>query len=190
MNAPAPATPGDRAPLRGGRFLLAAVPVIVAAVFAGGIAPAQSRWIGRPAPEISPGEWLNSPPLRLRDLRGRVVLLEFWTFACANCRNTLPAMKRWNQRREGGKFEIIGVHSPELDRERNFSSLRRETESLGVSWPVVTDNDYVTWKAYDQEYWPVIYLIDKKGIIRYVHIGEGAYDETGAMIDRLIAEQS
>ncbi len=127
-------------------------------------------------------------PLRLKDLRGKVVLLEFWTFACSNCRNTLPALKQWSAKRAEGKFEIIGVHSPELKRERDISGLRKEVASLGVTWPVVTDNDFATWAAYDQRYWPVMYLIDKKGIIRYVHVGEGEYAETGVMIDKLIAE--
>jgi hypothetical protein len=88
----------------------------------------------------------------------------------------------------GGKFEIIGVHTPELRRERDISALRRETESLGITWPIVTDNEYATWNAYHQQYWPVIYLVDKRGTIRFVHIGEGGYAETEAMIARLIAE--
>lgn len=148
----------------------------------------ESGWIGRQAPEVSAGEWLNSPPLHLSDLRGKVVLLEFWTFACSNCRNTLPYLRKWNAIRAGGKFEIIGVHTPELRRERDISALRRETESLGITWPIVTDNEYATWNAYHQQYWPVIYLVDKRGTIRFVHIGEGGYAETEAMIARLIAE--
>jgi thiol-disulfide isomerase/thioredoxin len=148
----------------------------------------ESGWIGHPAPEISSGEWLNSPPIHLSELRGKVVLLEFWTFACSNCRNTLPYLRKWNAIRAGGKFEIIGVHTPELKRERDISALRRETESLGITWPIVTDNDYTTWNAYHQHYWPVIYLIDKKGTIRFVHIGEGEYAETEKMIAKLIAE--
>jgi thiol-disulfide isomerase/thioredoxin len=147
-----------------------------------------SGWIGHQAPEISAGEWLNSPPLHLSDLRSKVVLLEFWTFACSNCRNTLPYLRKWNAIRAGGKFEIIGVHTPELRRERDISALRRETESLGITWPIVTDNEYATWNAYHQQYWPVIYLVDKRGTIRFVHIGEGGYAETEAMIARLIAE--
>lgn len=148
----------------------------------------ESGWIGHPAPEISRGEWLNSPPLHLSELRGKVILIEFWTFACSNCRNTLPYLRKWSAIRAGGKFEIIGVHTPELKRERNMSALRRETESLRISWPIVTDNEYTTWNAYHQRYWPVIYLIDKRGTIRYVHIGEGEYAETEAMIAELIAE--
>jgi thiol-disulfide isomerase/thioredoxin len=148
----------------------------------------ESGWIGHPAPEISAGEWLNSPPIHLSELRGKVVLLEFWTFACSNCRNTLPYLRKWNAIRAGGKFEIIGVHTPELKRERDISALRKETESLGITWPIVTNNEYTTWNAYHQQYWPVIYLIDKRGTFRYVHIGEGAYVETEVMIARLIAE--
>jgi peroxiredoxin len=147
-----------------------------------------SGWIGHPAPEISAGEWLNSPPIHLSELRGKVVLLEFWTFACSNCRNTLPSLRKWNALRAGGNFEMIGVHTPELKRERDISALRRETESLGITWPIVTDNEYTTWNAYHQQYWPVIYLIDKRGTIRYVHIGEGEYAQTEAKIAELIAE--
>jgi thiol-disulfide isomerase/thioredoxin len=148
----------------------------------------ESSWIGQPAPEISEGEWLNSLPLHLSELRGKVVLLEFWTFACSNCRNTLPYLRKWNAIRTGGKFEIIGVHTPELKRERDLNVLHLETEELGITWPVVTDNEYATWNAYHQQYWPVIYLIDKRGTIRYVHIGEGEYAETEATIAKLIAE--
>jgi thiol-disulfide isomerase/thioredoxin len=164
------------------------VAALASLLLAAGGASAQSEWIGHPAPEIAPGEWVNSPPLRLADLRGKVVLLEFWTFACSNCRNTLPAIQKWSSLRDGGKFEIVGVHTPELNRERDITALRKEAKALGVTWPVVTDNDYATWNAYRQEYWPVVYLIDKKGTIRYVHIGEGSYAETGAMIDRLTSE--
>ena len=150
----------------------------------------ESGWIGHPAPEISRGEWLNSPPLHLSELRGKVVLIEFWTFACSNCRNTLPHLRKWNAIRAEGKFEIIGVHTPELKREWDITALRGESESLGITWPIVTDNEYTTWNAYHQRYWPVIYLIDKKGTIRYEQIGEGEYAQTEAKIAELIAEQN
>jgi len=99
------------------------------------------------APELAAGDWINSQPLKLSDLHGRVVLIEFWTFGCYNCRNTVPFIKDWNDRYRDKGLTIIGVHSPEFDEERDVDNLRRQVASLGISYPVVTDNDYQTWKA-------------------------------------------
>ena len=141
------------------------------------------------APELSTGLWINSEPLTLKRLQGRVVLIEFWTFACYNCRNTLPTVKKWDaQYREKG-LTIIGVHTPELDYEGNIDNLRREVAALGIKYPVVTDNDYSTWKAYGVEAWPTVFLLDKQGRVRWTHVGEGAYDETEAAIKKLLAEE-
>jgi thiol-disulfide isomerase/thioredoxin len=148
----------------------------------------EEEWIGRPAPEIAHGDWLNSKPLTLSELRGRVVLLEFWTFGCHNCRNTLPAVKAWHKKFANERFTVIGVHSPEFEYEKKLENVKRRTVDLGVEYPVVTDNRFETWTAYHQRYWPVMYLIDKKGRIRYVSIGEGAYDETEKEIERLLRE--
>jgi thiol-disulfide isomerase/thioredoxin len=140
------------------------------------------------APELAPGTWINSEPLTLKSLRGRVVLVEFWTFGCYNCRNTLPAVKAWDaQYREKG-LTVVGVHSPEFDEEKNLESVRREVASLGIQFPVVTDNDYATWRAYDVEAWPTIFVLDKLGRIRWTHVGEGKYDETEQVIQKLLAE--
>jgi thiol-disulfide isomerase/thioredoxin len=140
------------------------------------------------APEISTGTWMNSEPLTLKSLHGRVVLVDFWTFACYNCRNTLPFVKRWHERYADKGLTVIGVHSPELDEERNLDNVRREVASLGIQYPVVTDNDFANWKAYDVEGWPTMFLIDKAGRIRWMHIGEGAYDEAEQTIQELLAE--
>lgn len=145
--------------------------------------------IGKHAPELSPGTWINSEPLKLSELRGKVVLLEFWTYGCYNCRNTIPAMNRWQQEFQGTDLVMIGVHTPEFESEKNLANVRTQTAKLGIRYPVVTDNEYRTWEAYNQHYWPVIYLIDKKGIIRYVHIGEGQYDETRRTIRLFLSEQ-
>ncbi|MBI3579135.1 MAG: redoxin domain-containing protein [Ignavibacteriales bacterium] len=147
------------------------------------------KWIGKPAPELSQGEWINSKPLALSELRGQVVLIEFWAFGCYNCRNTIPHINQWQKQYGDEKFKIIGVHTPEFPKEKIFSKVEDETFKLGIEYAVVTDNNYKTWDAYKQQYWPALYLIDKKGIVRYVHIGEGNYEETEKMIQALLEEK-
>jgi thiol-disulfide isomerase/thioredoxin len=143
---------------------------------------------GKAAAEFAPGVWINSDPLTLKSLRGRVVIVDFWTFACYNCRNTLPHVKEWDARYREKGLTIVGVHSPELDEEKVLENVRRETVSLGIRYPVVTDNDYATWKAYSVEAWPTIFVLDKQGHIRWSHVGEGAYDEAEKVIQQLLAE--
>ena len=138
------------------------------------------------APELSGGEWINSEPLTLTKLRDRVVLIEFWTFGCYNCRNTLPTIKAWDTRYRDKGLTVIGVHTPETDRERNIEDVRREVAALGIKYPVVTDNDYATWKSYKVEAWPTLFLLDKQGRVRWTHVGEGAYDETEQAIKNLL----
>jgi peptide-methionine (R)-S-oxide reductase len=142
-----------------------------------------------PAPEFSPGSWINSEPQTLKGLRGRVVLVEFWTFGCYNCRNTLPYLKRWDERYRDKGLTVIGVHSPELEQERVIENVRREVASLSIRYPVVTDNDYKTWWAYNVEAWPTMFVLDKEGRIRWSHVGEGAYEETEGLIQKLLAEE-
>ena len=141
------------------------------------------------APDLATGNWINSEPLKLKDLRGRVVLVEFWTFGCYNCRNTLPFVKTWHDRYQEKGLTVIGVHSPEFDDERKVENLRHESVSLGIRYPVVTDNDYQTWNAYHVEAWPTTFLLDKQGRIRWRHVGEGDYDEAERLIQRLLAEE-
>jgi thiol-disulfide isomerase/thioredoxin len=141
------------------------------------------------APEFAAGEWINSEPLTLKGLRGKVVLIDFWTFGCYNCRNTLPAIKDWDARYREKGLTILGVHSPEFAEERQLENLRSEVASLGIRYPVVTDNDYATWKAYDVEAWPTIFVLDKQGRVRWTHVGEGAYDETEKAIQKLLSEE-
>lgn len=140
------------------------------------------------APALAPGDWINSEPLKLNDLRGRVVLIEFWTFGCYNCRNTLPFIKGWDARYRAKGLTVLGVHSPEFDEERKIEHLRREVASLGIMYPVVADNDFQTWKAYNVEAWPTTFLLDKQGRIRWRHVGEGGYDEAERLIQKLLAE--
>ena len=145
-----------------------------------GIAPA--------APDFAAGDWINSDPTTLGKLSGRVVLVEFWTFGCYNCRNTLPSVKDWDAKYRDRGLTIVGVHTPESSEEYSLDSVRREVPNLGIKYPVVTDNDYKTWKAYNVEAWPTIFVIDKQGRIRWEHVGEGRYDETESVIKTLLAE--
>lgn len=117
-----------------------------------------------------------------------MVLLEFWTYGCYNCRNILPSIKAWYKKFSGRDFQIIGIHTPEFESEKRLANVKRWISELGIEYAVVTDNDYQTWTSYNQRFWPVVYLIDKSGIIRYVHIGEDAYAETEKMIERLLRE--
>ncbi len=151
--------------------------------------PTMAEEINAPAAsEISSGLWINSEPLTLKNLHGRVVLIEFWTFACYNCRNTLPVIKKWDAQYRDQGLTIIGVHTPELDFERDIDQLRDEVAKLGIKYPVVTDQDYSTWKAYGVEAWPTFFVLDKQGRVRWTHVGEGYYDETEEVIKKLIAE--
>ena len=142
------------------------------------------------APEFAAGAWINSEPLTLKDLRGRVVLIDFWTFGCYNCRNTLPYLNRWHEDYKDKGLTIVGVHSPEFEREKRVETLRQQVASLGIKYPVVTDNDYATWNAYNVNAWPTVFLLDKAGKVRSMHVGEGAYDETEKTIQKLLAENS
>ena len=143
---------------------------------------------GATAPELSGGTWINSDPLTLKSLRGRVVIVDFWTFGCYNCRNTLPSVKSWDARYREKGLTIIGVHTPELERERDVENVRREVAALGIQYPVVTDNDNAIWNAYRVEAWPTWFVLDKQGRVRWMHVGEGAYDETEQLIKKLLAE--
>jgi thiol-disulfide isomerase/thioredoxin len=140
------------------------------------------------APEFAKGDWINSDPLTLDKLRGRVVVVEFWTFGCYNCRNTLPAVKDSDARYRDRGLTIVGVHTPEIDNEYKIENVRKEVPALGIKYPVVTDNDYATWKAYGVEAWPTIAVLDKQGRVRWMHVGEGRYEETENVIKTLLAE--
>ncbi|MBV9209386.1 MAG: peptide-methionine (R)-S-oxide reductase MsrB [Acidobacteria bacterium] len=144
----------------------------------------------RQAPDLAEGEWINSEPLSLAGLRGRVVLVDFWTFGCYNCRNTLPNLKRWDAAYRAQGLTVIGVHSPEFDREKIFANVQREVKSLGINYAVVTDNEYQTWNAYGIKAWPTVMLLDKQGRIRWMHVGEGMYKETENVIKKLLAEDA
>lgn len=140
------------------------------------------------APSLAAGSWLNSAPLKLQSLRGRVVIVDFWTFGCYNCRNTLPTLKRWDAKYLSRGLTIIGVHSPESDYEKSLDNVRRAVREQSIRYPVLTDNNYETWRAYGIGAWPTIVILDKEGRVRFTHIGEGMYDQMDIVIQKLLAE--
>lgn len=144
--------------------------------------------IGKPAPDIANPTWLNSAPLRMADLRGKVVMVEFWTFGCYNCRNVEPYVKEWHRHYADEGLVVIGVHSPEFSHEREIENVKQYMTEHDIRFPVPIDNDFSTWNRYGNRYWPAMYLIDKRGIIRYVRIGEGGYGETERQIQALLSE--
>ncbi len=141
------------------------------------------------APSLVEGTpWINSEPLTLKALRGRVVLVDFWTFGCYNCRNTLPTLKRLDASYREQGLTIVGVQTPEFDSEKRVETVRRQVSELGIKYPVVLDNEYVTWRAYDVEAWPTIVILDREGRIRYTHVGEGKYEMQETIIKQLLSE--
>jgi thiol-disulfide isomerase/thioredoxin len=132
--------------------------------------------------------WLNSPPLTGESLRGKVVLVDFWTYSCINCLRTLPYLKAWNEKYHDQGLVIIGVHSPEFAFEKDPHNVEQAIRDLGIKYPVAMDNRFAIWNAYKNQYWPAHYLIDAQGRIRDRHFGEGAYQETEQMIRELLNE--
>lgn len=163
---------------------------------------------GVPAPElIAGGQWFNSQPLTLQQLKGKVVLIDFWTYSCINCQRTFPYLKSWWEKYNNPSLcsgtlrssaapsdlkdkclVIIGVHSPEFEFEKNPANAEKALKDFGITYPVMQDNDFLTWRAYNNRYWPAKYFIDKDGNIRYTHFGEGEYDESEKVIQELLGE--
>jgi thiol-disulfide isomerase/thioredoxin len=141
------------------------------------------------APEFEGIEhWINSPPLTLASLRGRVVVVNFWTFGCSNCQHTLPHVVEWYERYKDRGLVVVGVHTPEFARERGRAETEAAVRSHGIDYPVAQDNDSSTWRAYGNRYWPAFYFIDAHGRVRFQRFGEGGYAEAEAHILTLLAE--
>ncbi|PIR43095.1 hypothetical protein COV24_04670 [candidate division WWE3 bacterium CG10_big_fil_rev_8_21_14_0_10_32_10] len=141
------------------------------------------------APElIYGGEWFNSKPLTMQGLKGKVVLVDFWTYTCINCIRTLPYIEKWHEKYANKGLVIIGVHTPEFEFEKDPKNLQKAINDFGLKYPIVQDNNYQTWKAYNNHYWPAKYFIDKNGKIRDTHFGEGDYDESEKLIQKLLQE--
>jgi thiol-disulfide isomerase/thioredoxin len=134
--------------------------------------------------------WINSDPLTLKKLRGKVVLVDFWTYSCINCLRTLPHVKAWYRTYRDGGLVVLGIHTPEFAFEHVPGNVQGAVRRLGISYPVALDNDYGTWNAFHNQYWPAKYLIDRRGHLRYYHFGEGEYDTTEARIRTLLGESS
>lgn len=145
--------------------------------------------VAKTAPAIAAGKWLNSDPLTLDGLRGRVVYIEFWTFGCYNCINTLPTVKGFDAKYREKGLTVIGVQSPEFEREKSLDNIAKALKKHDIVYPIVTDNEMKTWNAYGVNAWPTIVILDNQGRIRYTHVGEGAYDTQEKVIRTLLAER-
>jgi len=133
-------------------------------------------------------QWLNSPELTAESLRGKVVLVDFWTYDCINCQHTLPYVKEWEKKYGKDGLVVIGVHTPEYGYERIIDNVKDQVKKLGITYPVAIDNNYAIWRNFDNQYWPAHYLVDAKGQVRYTHFGEGSYQAQEQMIQQLLKE--
>jgi len=141
------------------------------------------------APEIiAGGAWFNTSPLTLSQLKGKVVIIDFWTYSCINCQRTFPYLRKWWNTYKDKGLVIIGIHAPEFEFEKNEKNVMQAIKDFQLTYPIVQDNDFATWRAYNNNYWPAKYLIDKDGLIRYTHFGEGEYNETEKVIQELLSE--
>ncbi|TMQ73749.1 MAG: redoxin domain-containing protein [Candidatus Eisenbacteria bacterium] len=187
----------------------ALAPTLAALLLAGALGPlgstgagvraaetAPSAAEGGRAPKLTGSDWLNSKPLTRRDLAGKVVLVEFWAFECINCQRTFPAMKRLQALYgDRGDVVIVGVHTPELDREKDPKAVARAVRQNQLPYPVLIDGEWSNWNAFHNQYWPALYLIDRRGVIRKLHIGElhegtPGWSETVSLVDSLRREHT
>jgi len=162
-----------------------ALALLMMAVFSSAAAVAGDRFA---APLTGATQWLNSAPLDNEMLRGKVVLVDFWTYSCSNCLNALPHVKAWDEKYRSRGLVVVGVHTPEFDVEKDLHNVEQAIKRLGVTYPVAMDNRYTIWNAYGNRYWPAQYLIDAQGRLRYQHYGEGAYHDIEANIQALLKD--
>lgn len=149
---------------------------------------AEAATVGAPAPDVRGKVWLNTPQPPAGGFGGRVTLVEFWTYGCWNCRNVEPYVKQWYRDYAPRGLAVMAVHTPEFKHEYDVDKVSAYLRQHGITYPVVIDNDFGNWNRYANRYWPALYLIDKRGVLRYTHIGEGGYGETEGMIATLLAE--
>lgn len=150
-------------------------------------APIQVAQAQSAAPElVGLGQWFNSEPLTLQKLRGKVVMVDFWTYGCINCVRTLPFVTKLHQKYKDKGLVIVGVHTPEFPFERSASNVEAALKKHGITYPVAQDNSFATWRAYSNQYWPAQYIVDQNGKVVYTHAGEGAYEEMDRLIGKLL----
>jgi thiol-disulfide isomerase/thioredoxin len=180
--------------------------LFIAAIFAGAIGapidtPAQDKAVTTQTPSAArlpvegqipslagANEWLNSPPLTAAGLRGKVVLIDIWTYTCVNWLRTLPYVRAWAEKYQTQGLVVIGVSDPEFEFERNIDNVRQAAKAMRVDYPIAVDNNYAIWTGLDNHYWPALYLVDAQGRIRYHHFGEGEYEEAERVIQQLLVE--
>ena len=182
MSGNSPTMPSSNAMMAGGQPAMAANNAMMAA---GGSSAASS-----PTTVSLSGatNWINSQPVTLESLKGKVVLIDFWTYSCINCLRTLPYIKAWNEKYRESGLEIIGVHTPEFPFEKDDANVRKAVKDLGITYPVAMDNEYRIWRSFNNEYWPAHYFIDATGKVRFHHFGEGGYEESENWIRGLLEE--
>ena len=150
--------------------------------------PKSDKIVGQTAPELAEGVWLNSPPLSLQSLRGKVVVLDFWTFRCRNCVNILANLKEWHRKYKDRDVVLVGIHSPETEEEASVDALRKFVAENSIDYPIVTDNAFVMWNRYRAQFWPSTFIIDQKGVIRTFHYGELGISSVEDGIKNLLAD--
>ena len=156
-----------------------------------GAAPVGGSFIRRTGPSLGgANSWLNSQPLNLEELHGKVVLIDFWTYTCINWRRTLPYINAWSAKYKDQGLVVIGVHTPEFSFEHNQENIHSAIQSMHIGYPVAVDNDYAVWNSFQNQYWPALYLIDAKGEIRFKKFGEGDYQKSELQIQQLLKEVS
>ncbi len=153
-----------------------------------GMLSAEAATIGAPAPEVRGKVWLNTPQPPANGYGGQVTLVEFWTYGCWNCRNVEPYVKQWYRDYASRGLAVIAVHTPEFKHEYDVDKVGAYLKQHAITYPVVIDNDFGNWNRFANRYWPALYLIDKRGVLRYTRIGEGGYRETERQIETLLAE--
>lgn len=154
-----------------------------------GTADARSLPVEGPMPSIAGAtEWLNSPPLTNEALKGKVVLVDFWTYSCINCLRTIPYVRAWAEKYKDKGLVVIGIHTPEFAFEKDVRNIKKAVADLKITYPVAVDNDYAIWRAFSNEYWPAHYFIDRQGRVRHHHFGEGEYAESEQIIQKLLEE--
>ena len=177
------------------RVLLGGLPLLILVVMFVSFATAHSGKPSEsplptlyPAPEFSGlSNWINSKEIdSMQELRGKVVLVDFWTYSCFNCVNTFPYVQSWHEKFADQGLVVLGIHAPEFDFERNSKNVQNAVKKHGLTYPIALDNGFKLWRAYKNRYWPAFYLIDKEGMVRYTHFGEGRYKEMETAIASLL----